>query len=119
MGYSTNYDGVINFNHTITVPEIAKLETILGEDVRDHPDWGEQDFYFVDLCLTDDMIGLVWSNDEKTHSMKEQIEMIINIMTKEFPLFSLSGSMKAQGEEINDRYLIEVTNNVVTEIELD
>lgn len=116
MGYSTQFKGKLRFDNPITVPEMVKLDSILGEDVRDHPEWNiPEDLYFtyVDLEITNGVTGLQWDGSEKTYEMPELIKLVIRLMQEEFPDFSLSGSLFAQGEDVGDVYTISVDKNKV------
>lgn len=116
MGYSTKFQGKLHFGMEITVPMLIKLDTILGEDVRNHPEWNvPKDLYmtYVDLETTLGLTALQWTGDEKTYGMPDIISLVIRLMREEFPEFSLSGEFFAQGEEVGDVYFIHVKDNVV------
>ncbi len=121
MGYSTQFKGVLKFGSELTVPMLTKLENILGEDVRDHPEWDvPKDLWmtYIDLETTEGYTGLRWTGDEKTYGMEHAISLIVRLMREDFPDFSLTGKLYAQGEEAVDVYTITVENDVVTVKEL-
>jgi hypothetical protein len=106
MGYDTKFTGRLNFTGDFRVKHLSEVKKFLGEDCRDHPEWGEADLAYIDLKLTDDCLGLQWSGDEKTYELDKKINLIIEQMQKEFPDFGLEGELLAQGDEPDDRYKI-------------
>jgi hypothetical protein len=101
MGYSTKYTGKLKFKTELSIPQLKVLESLLGKKVGD---------CYVDLEITKDYDGLQWDGSEKSNDMDEQINAIIKEMRKRFPEFGLIGSMKAQGEDFDDRYHIIINN---------
>lgn len=117
MGYTTKFIGKLLFTKELSIPELKKLESILGEDVRDHPEWNvPQDLYmtYIDLETTEGYTALRWTGDEKTYGMEHAIALVIRLMREEFPRFGLIGRLFAQGEEAGDVYYINVDSDVVT-----
>lgn len=118
MGYNTTFSGVLKFTDMpLCVEELTMLSNILGEDVRDHPEWDvPEDLWisYVDLKTTPDLTGLKWSGDEKTYGMEHLIPLVIRLMRVNFPEFGLEGRLFAQGEEAGDVYYIDVDNDIVT-----
>lgn len=118
MGYSTKFKGQLSFTSGNRFDsKLVKLETILGEDVRDHPEWNvPKDLWmtYIDLEITKDFTGLQWNGSEKTYGMEHAIPLIIRLMREDFPDFGLCGTLYAQGEEVGDVYTIEVYNDVIT-----
>lgn len=79
-----------------------------------------------------DGTALVWNGTEKTYEGPKWIAYLIkNFLSADSPIKSLTGDhfftfdhvcngkLLAQGEDINDRFKIVVTDNVVTVIELE
>lgn len=118
MGYSTKFIGELKFNNPITHEEFSKLQTILGEDVRDHPEWDvgvtNQWITYIDLEINPASSGLRWTGDEKTYGMEHAIPLVVRLMREDFPEFGLEGRLFAQGEEVGDVYYINVENDTVT-----
>lgn len=109
MGYNTDYVGVIKFKTTPTEEELSKLNEFLDEDVRDHPEWwenGRNNLTYIDLDFTNDGEGLEWNGSEKSYDMAHKINLIIREMRKSFPDFGFTGQIRAQGEDMDDRYTI-------------
>lgn len=113
MGYNTQFSGTLLFPPEMTIREVLRVQRFLGEDCREHPEWGDTELTWIDLSLTGDASGLEWNGGEKSYNMEEKIELIINNMRKDFPDFYLNGILAAQGEEIDDRYKIIVNANGV------
>lgn len=117
MGYTTKFKGELTFDIPLRFEQHIKLEKILGEDVREHPEWGvPEDLWmtYIDLEFTPDFNGLRWTGDEKTYGMEHIIPLIVRLMREDFPEFGLTGKLFAQGEEAGDVYYINVNSDVVT-----
>lgn len=108
MGYTTQFKGELRFTHEVTVPQLKKLESMFGEDCRDHPEWGAKDLSYIDFKLTKDYGGLQHSGAEKSYDAEKQVNVILKEMRKEWPDFGLAGQIAAQGEEIEDRWALVV-----------
>ena len=108
MGYNTDFSGELKFTQTFTVPQLIALEKIIGEDCRDHPEWGEKEASYIQLVLTDDKSGLEWDGGEKTYHMVEAVNVVIREMRKQWPDFGLSGELLAQGEEFGDLWKLSI-----------
>jgi hypothetical protein len=108
MGYNTNFTGELKFTTELSAAALLKLQSFFDEDCRDHPEWGAEaaGLTYIDLELTKDGKGIQWNGAEKTYELVEKINLIIGLMKKEFPEFGLSGSMTAQGEDVEDRWHI-------------
>jgi hypothetical protein len=108
MGYNTQFIGELNFTSELTAPALVKLQSFFDEDCRDHPEWGSEaeGLTYIDLELTKDGKGIKWSGAEKTYDLTEKINLVVGLMKKEFPEFGLTGTMTAQGEDIEDRWHI-------------
>jgi hypothetical protein len=101
MGYNTQFNGALRFTKELPSDQMDILETMMGEDCRDHPEWDAEGLYYVDLVVSHS--GLEWdTNTEKTYDLELIVNVVINQMRKTFPDFGLTGSMLAQGEEIGD-----------------
>jgi len=105
MGYSTDFKGVLEFTKELKAKELAFLNTFLGEDAREHPEWGESITY-IDLKLTDDFSGIKWNGAEKTYDMDKAVNLIIRQMKARFPDFGLKGQLVAQGDRAGDHWLL-------------
>jgi hypothetical protein len=120
MGYNTEFKGSFTFKNELTTPQMAKLNTILGEDVRDHKNWPMgYECTFIDLEFTPDFTGLQWDNSEKSHDMEDMLNLIMEIMQSYMSGFHFEGEMIAQGEDIDDRYRIVIENDFAVRKEID
>lgn len=122
MGHSTSYKGVFPFETYLTAEQIDHLEDILGEDVRDHPEWetlasfklmNENYVNYIDLEL--DGFGgdkLKWNGSEKTNGLELQVNLVVELMQLAFPGVRLrpGAVIKARGED-GKRYNIEVNSD--------
>jgi hypothetical protein len=104
MGYTTEFTGELLFTTELTASQIVYLNTILGEDCRDHADWETSGLYALDLELNDDFTGIRWDGSEKTYDMDQLVNVVIRLMRKKWPEFSLRGELLARGEEWSDRW---------------
>lgn len=110
MGYTTRFEGVLKFKNEITAIHLRKLNTILGEDCRDHPEWKATNLYYINLEVNDDYTGLQWNGAEKTYDMPDLVNVVIDQMQKEFPDFQLEGQLLAQGEKVGDIWTLVIEN---------
>ena len=104
MGYTTKFQGSLGFKHEPTAQQLAALNEMFGEDCRDHPEWGATDLYYIDLELTSDFAGVKHDGSEKTYDLEKIVNVVTSQMRKRWPDFSFTGSMAAQGEEVDDRW---------------
>ncbi len=105
MGYSTEFKGELKFTKEPTASQLAKLNSMFGEDCRDHPEWDESEgLCYIDLELTKDFSAIKWNGAEKTYDLDKLVNVVIIEMRKEWPEFSLTGELLAQGEDIEDRW---------------
>ena len=110
MGYTTQFKGELKFTTELSVKQLAKVKSFFGEDCREHPEWDGEGSY-IDLELNNDFTGIQWdSATEKNSGMVSHVNIIINQMKKETPDFGLSGQMVAQGEDFDDRWMLEIEN---------
>jgi hypothetical protein len=110
MGYSTDFKGTLGFKDEPTGKQLAKLNSIFGEDRREHKDWpayiGKGYFYHIDLELNEDFDGVEWNGTEKTGDMDAILNYVTLIMRQTWPDFAFTGKFFAQGEEAGDVYWI-------------
>jgi len=115
VGYSTEFEGELKFAHAVTVSELQALAGILGEDCRDHPEWGPaaRYLYHVDLELTKDYSGLKWDGSEKTYELERIVNLVTILLRKVNPEFRLSGALMATGEEAGDVWQLVINDEGV------
>ena len=118
MGYTTRFTGTLKFTKELKASEIAHLGKILGADLRHlspkvwkYPEEIASAQYSIDLSFTQDYSGLKWDSSEKSYDMEEQVDAVIKYMQAQFPDFGLEGHMNAQGEDVDDRWVLTIENN--------
>lgn len=116
MWYSTHFDWKLTFVGDITVKQLAKLKTYLGEDMRNHPEW-ENDFggTYINYSLLEDFSGIEWSGSEKSYDMVEKLNFVLGEMRKEYPDFLLEWQLNAQWEDIYDRWILAIEDWIAVE----
>lgn len=112
MGYNTQFSGELKFTAPMNSEHLRKIDSFLGEDCRDHPEWGADDLTYIDLGLSKEGTGLMWDGSEKTYDLVEKVNLIIRKMQEDYPEFGLSGSLLAQGEDMEDRWLLVIEDGV-------
>lgn len=119
MGYNTEFRGELKFTKELTGSQLAVLSSYLGEDCRNHPEWGRSiGNYYVNLSLLPGFDGLEWDGSEKTYEMVEIVNFIIDKMMEIMPDFGLTGKLLAQGEDIDDRWELIIKNNVAVKVDV-
>jgi hypothetical protein len=108
MGYTTKFEGRLDFTSEPTLQQIRALKAMFGEDCREHPEWNPPKYAgYIDLKLTDDMLGIEWDDaTEKCSDMADLLNIVIDQTRKTWPEFGLTGSLLAQGEDFDDRYYV-------------
>ena len=118
MGYSTQFKGKLKFTTDIPLTTFKYLQSILGEDCRDHPEWNAGKLTYIDLQVTDDFEGIEWNGSEKTYDLVDKINLIIKLMKEKYPKFGLTGELLAQGEDIDDRWILKMEDNIAIQKEI-
>lgn len=120
MGYSTSFKGTLAFAKEPTRKELAELKKWLGEDVREHGfdgfgqnNWGKH----LDLELTPDFDGVRWNGSEKTCELHEAVNFVTARMREKFPKFAFCGSLKATGEEADDRWELVMRDGIAVKVD--
>jgi len=119
MGYTTTFEGVLKFTGDVNATDLAHLHEMLGEDVREHPEWlkhltdEEKGKYlsYMDLRVAEDFSGIEWDGSEKTYGLESLVTILIGEVRKVNPGFGLTGELRAHGEEPRDRWILRVTDD--------
>lgn len=121
MGYNTKFKGELKFTTELNASHLAKLKTFFGEDPDKHMEWlsdfskkalDESNFSYINLEFTDNFDGIRWNGGEKTYFMENSINLIIKEMKKMIPEFGLTGEMYAQGEDVEDRWILKIKDGI-------
>lgn len=115
MGYTTNFNGLLEFTKPPTVEELRLIESISGEDSRDHEEWGKQDFYYLDLQVNDYITGIEHTDAEKSYGVVEQVNFLIKKVKEISPDFGLKGSLMAQGENVGDVWRLRIKDGLAVQ----
>lgn len=118
MGYSTQFSGKLTFTNQLTGAQLYKLSQYLGQDCREHPEWGAPHLTYIDLKITNEVDGLEWDGSEKTYNLPEIVNLLTTEMRKQFPDFALDGYLLAQGEEIEDRWMLKMQNGEAVSVKI-
>jgi hypothetical protein len=121
MGYTTDFQGKLEFTTDLNADQLDKVRSFLGEYCGHHPEWDvpeDLQGMVIDLELTDDNNGLQWDVSEKTYYMVEAVNVIILNMRKEMPDFSLKGKFIAQGDDIGDTWELLIENGFAIKKEI-
>lgn len=116
MGYNTDFKGELKFVGELNQMALATIKTFLGEDYRNHPEWGNYDLTYINLEFLDDFSGLRWDGNEKTYCMVDCVNLIIENMRKKYTDFGLTGELLAQGERIDDRWKLIINREGMAEM---
>lgn len=117
MGYSTKFTGILLFTNPLTIPQLKRLENILDTDLRDLDEETKlrlnilTDLSYVDLRIDKDYTGLEWDGAEKTYDLDEIVNVLLRYMQEIFPDFGLKGKLFAQGEDIEDRWWLNINES--------
>lgn len=116
MGYTTEFEGELKFTPELTTGQLKHLSDMLGEDVREHPEWHEgfpaaKDLYYIQFELTKDFDGIKWDGSEKFYGAESCVNLLTYQMRKIVPEFRFTGTLKAQGEEFRDLWMLAISES--------
>lgn len=115
MGYTTDFDGRINLSRELTDAE-AKAIYDFSEERHGGNVGGfttRVQGYWCNWAPTDDRLGIEWNGAEKFYDADEWMQLVLDEFITPAGIVA-NGTIKAQGEDYNDRWLLVVTDNVVT-----
>lgn len=119
MGYTTIFQGRLEFTSVLSAPALAKLKKFEFADIREHPEWKNPSKagYYIQFRLCDDFQGIEWDETEKFYDSVECVDLIIAEMQTDFPDFGLRGELYCQGEDYDDRWILRVKDNKAMRVE--
>lgn len=100
MGYSTYFEDEIYISPEPTARVIAFIQNYYDE-VNDR----------LDLEFTKEMMSLHHNGAEKSRLNEEMMQEFIDACVEKFPNIVFNGTLKASGEEYDDRWLLVVDEN--------
>jgi hypothetical protein len=124
LGYQTDYKGKLLFTRELMAKELAFLNTMLGEDVREHREWGdlskydENGLYYLEFKLTKELDGIEWDGAEKFDSAVGSVNFLIDRMKTIAPDFGFKGTINAQGEDVDDRWRLAIENGKAIRVDV-
>jgi len=100
MGYSTTYKGKLLFPEGMTIAMLKNMRKLIKEAADLN----------MCLCITTDLDGIEWDGGEKYGhgSSVEHVNYLTEEMKKEYPEFKFTGHIDAQGESVDDRWVLHV-----------
>ncbi len=120
MGYTTNFEGQIDFNRPLTVPEYRELEKLANYDSKHD---GTYELYtdtpetmpdsYLQWQPSNDGSGLQWNGGEKFYDYIHWLRWLIKHYFVPHGI-TLNGQIRWQGEEITDSGILKVIDNKVT-----
>lgn len=112
MGYSTDFEGELLFTRPLIGPELATVQKLfwMTKDEADHQSlkMSHGDISYVQFEFTKNLDGIKWDGSEKFYQAVEAVNFIIENARVTIPDFGLKGTLKAQGEEVDDRWLLQI-----------
>jgi hypothetical protein len=116
MGYNTDFKGELRFVNELNSSSLGLINTFLGQDCRDHPEWGINDLTYINLEFLDDFSGLRWNGKSETYGMVDAVNLIVENMRKNYvERFRLCGELLAKGESSEDRWELLINSNGMAE----
>jgi len=131
VGYSTYYDGYLEFNRPLMEEEVAHLSRILDvqlsdvlteEDREGAPDGGRAGWIDIapyEAPHSKNVIGITHNNAEKTYYFPEQVAFVQWWMNRKFPDLKLNGQLLAQGEDIGDVWWLVAKDGEISTLDVE
>lgn len=110
MGYTTKFSGELKFTREPTVTELAFVKSLFWIEDKEITGLGLKFSrgrpHYVQFEFTDNFDGIKWDGSEKFYKPVEAVNFIIENLRERFSDLGLKGTMAAQGEECDDRWLL-------------
>lgn len=108
MAIGTTFTGTLLFDDDIKLKQVKKIETYLGVNCQDYPEWVMTDgLGHVALKINADTTGIEWDGTDGIDNMVGLINMVIENMRNDWDDFALIGTMNVQ-EPVLDDWSLEV-----------
>jgi len=120
MGYTTEFEGVLEFTSPLTAEQELFMGTFLGELSSDVPEVVPYEKYrgYIQFDIAPDKSGIQWDGNEKFYDAELAAQTVILTMQKYFPDFGLEGELLAQGEEIGDIWKLAIVDGKAVRIDI-
>lgn len=110
MGYTTDFSGKFNFDKPLDAETYLKLKDFVDEG-HVGPEFPTYSRY-CQWTPTKDRLSLEWDGGEKFYEYEKWLAYLIETFIKPAG-YVLNGRVKWQGEEMDDRGILGVTDNVL------
>jgi hypothetical protein len=120
MGYTTNFNGQLEFSRPLTVIEYNELSAMNEDPDRcyKYTDKGEIPDSYMQWVSNKDGTALEWDGGEKFYNYTHWLRWLIKHYLKPRGI-DLNGTIRWQGEEVGDVGTITVLDNKVTSQKID
>lgn len=108
MGYTTKFRGTFTLDRPLTVEHMAALSAFAD---RRHND-AVMPSHYCQWTPTADGTGIEWDGGEKFYDYTEWLAYIVEHFLRPWG-YTLNGSVKWQGEDMDDRGVLIVEDNCV------
>lgn len=114
MGYTTKFKGSLSFACKVEVAMLSALSTMFEDSWDDKVEGAPN---YLQFRVTKKMDGIEWDGSEKFYDSVECVNFVIDKMRETWPEFALSGEMKAQGEDSEDRWILRIVDGRAVRID--
>ena len=111
MGYTTEFEGKISVDPALTLDQFNLIN-----DLKDSEDWRKGNGQPGGWCgwrPAKDGTGILWDDSEKFYYSVEWMQYIIDLL----PEHQFSGEIAAQGEEMSDRWILQVKHRMAVKLD--
>lgn len=116
MGYTTEFSGKVTISPALSLEDYKYLEALSQNDQRDKGPWqvpgkAEAGHYFCQWSPSEDGTSLAWDGNEKFYHSAGWMRYIVEDYLAPMG-YVCNGEIEAQGEDMSDRWLLRVQDNV-------
>lgn len=113
MGYTTKFVGELLFAAEVSVEELRIVKEASSTEKR--AEWEKYDpknaINYIGFELNRGMTGIDWDGGEKFYGAVEAVNLITSLVRKVNPDFKFKGKLLAQGEDLTDRWALEIAED--------